>query len=55
MKQLCLMLIIYDFVGFRAWAALSSELSQVRHNGQNGDPKQLSMMKNALYSTIFMI
>ena len=50
MGHLCFMLIFDDFVGFRVLTALSSELPQVR---QNGNPEQPCLIKNALYSIIF--
>ena len=58
MGHLCFMMIFDEFVCFRALTALSSELPQARQNcpnDQNGDPKQLCLMKNAFYSIIFVI
>ena len=47
-----------DFVCFRVLTVFSTELTQFRQNGpnfQNDDPKQPGLMKNALYSIIFVI
>ena len=56
--HLCFMLIFDEFLCFRALTALSLELPQARQNcpnDQNGDPKQLCLMKNAFYSIILVI
>ena len=55
MGHLCFMMIFDEFVCFTVLTALSSELPQDRPNDQNGDPKQLCLMKNAFYSIIFVI
>ena len=58
MGHLCFMLIFDEFLCFRALTALSLELPQARQNcpnDQNGDPKQLCLMKNAFYSIILAI
>ena len=51
MGHLCFMLIFDDSVGFRVLTVISSELRQVRQNGQ----KETCLMKNVLFSIIFAI
>ena len=58
MGHLCFMMIFDEFVCFTVLTALSSELPQDcqnRPNDQNGDPKQLCLLKNAFYSIILAI
>ena len=58
MGHLCFMMIFDEFVCFTVLTALSSELPQDcqnRPNDQNGDPKELCLMKNAFYSIILAI